>query len=88
MSASYDEHAEGDRRWPHSAFNPWLETNFPNGVNSNCMTCHQRAGNNGTLFLPITRGPPPATDKAFKPGTVRADFLWSIPDNAVPVNGH
>jgi hypothetical protein len=46
------------------------------------MTCHQRSGNNGTPFLPITRGPPPATDKAFKPGTVRADFLWSIPDNA------
>ena len=62
--------------------NPWLETAFPNGVKSNCMTCHQRASNNGTDFLPVTRGAGDPKDPAFAAGSVRTDFLWSLPFNA------
>ncbi|WP_457661204.1 hypothetical protein [Sinorhizobium medicae] len=43
---------------PNAVFNPWLEAHFENGVNSNCMTCHQRAvwTEPDATFLPITRG--------------------------------
>jgi hypothetical protein len=83
MSASYDlDTPKASDGGPHVAFNPWLEARFTDGVHSNCMACHERSGNNGTPFLPITRGDPSPTDPAFATGTVRADFLWSIPDNA------
>ncbi|MCK4125583.1 hypothetical protein HFK83_24870 [Ralstonia pseudosolanacearum] len=86
MSASYDVNTPKEQDGtPHITFNPWIEARFKNGVNSNCMTCHARASNNGTPFLPITRGDPTADDAAFSAGSVRTDFLWSIPDNAVPV---
>jgi len=63
------------------AFNPWLEAGFPNGVRSNCMTCHRRAVFSGQAsdfqFLPIPRGSPAATDPRF-PGATTTDFLWSV----------
>ncbi len=86
MSASYDVSTPRESNGtPHVTFNPWLEARFKNGVNSNCMSCHTRASNNGSSFLPITRGDPDPADPAFSAGSVRTDFLWSIPDNAVPV---
>ncbi|WP_246799217.1 hypothetical protein [Rhizobium leguminosarum] len=65
---------------PNAVFNPWLEAKFPNGVNSNCMTCHQRAvwTELGDVdFLPVTRGPALPNDPIFINGT-KADFLWSL----------
>jgi hypothetical protein len=83
MSAAYDQITpQSPDGSPHIAFNPWLETAFPNGVKSNCMTCHQRASNNGTDFLPVTRGAGDPKDPAFAAGSVRTDFLWSLPFNA------
>ena len=83
MSASYDLNtpsaADGG---PHTAFNPWLETAFANGVNSNCMNCHQRAGVPNVGFKPVKRGNPQPTDPAYASGSLRTDFLWSITDNA------
>jgi hypothetical protein len=83
MSTSYDlnlpREADG---MPHITFNPWLEAGFLDGIESNCMNCHNRAaipGSNGS-FLPIMRGNPDLQhDKAFAPGSLRTDFLWSIP---------
>ncbi|WP_246724979.1 hypothetical protein [Rhizobium ruizarguesonis] len=65
---------------PNAVFNPWLEARFPNGVNSNCMTCHERAvwtEAGDAAFLPITRGLAPVNDPIFTKGT-KADFLWSL----------
>ncbi|MDX0426973.1 hypothetical protein [Sinorhizobium medicae] len=65
---------------PNAVFNPWLEAHFENGVNSNCMTCHQRAiwTEPDATFLPITRGAAPANDPIFRNST-KVDFLWSLP---------
>ncbi|MBL8644931.1 MAG: hypothetical protein JNK21_13435 [Rhodospirillaceae bacterium] len=64
---------------PDAVFNPYLEARFADGVNSNCMTCHQRAVWKPALpdFLPVTRGAAAANDPFFKNGT-KADFLWSL----------
>jgi hypothetical protein len=66
---------------PNAVFNPWLEARFDNGVNSNCMTSHQRAvwsqANPIGSFLPVTRGAVPDNDPIFRNGT-KADFLWSL----------
>jgi hypothetical protein len=87
-SVSYDlnlpREADGS---PHVAFNPWLEARFPNGghgtgVVSNCMNCHNRASYPDIPFLPVYRGNPDPQDKAFEPGRLRTDFLWSVPDQA------
>jgi hypothetical protein len=63
---------------PPISFNPWLEARFPNGLNSNCMACHQRAvwPTDGT-FLPIVRGSMNPNDPYFKNDT-KLDFLWSM----------
>jgi hypothetical protein len=62
---------------PNSCYNPWLEARFQNGMQSNCMTCHQRAVWPPQSFLPITRGSLAPDDPFFKDVT-KADFLWSI----------
>lgn len=87
MAVSFDmdlpKEADGS---PHVAFNPWLEARFANGVNSNCMTCHQRAvwdpqipddAGNAPPFLPITRGVASPDDPLFRTST-KVDFLWSL----------
>jgi hypothetical protein len=88
MSASYDlnlpHQADGS---PHVTFNPWLEARFRNGINSNCMNCHNRAAWQANEqppdFLPVFRGDPNLqTDPAFAPGLLRTDFLWSVPNQA------
>lgn len=67
---------------PLIGFNPWLEARLPDGILSNCMTCHHRATFHparAVPFLPVRRGlPNPATDPAFAPGRLQTDFLWSI----------
>jgi hypothetical protein len=69
---------------PLIAFNPYLEAHFRGGLVSNCMNCHHRAAYpmDTFSFLPIFRGNPSPTDKAFAPGLLRTDFLWSVPFNA------
>jgi hypothetical protein len=62
---------------PDAVFNPWLEARFPNGVNSNCMTCHQLATWPRFDFLPVTRGPLPVDAPRFR-DTTKTDFLWSL----------
>ena len=67
---------------PDAVFNPWVEARFSNGVNSNCMTCHQLAvwsktAPNFLPFLPITRGTATDDDPRFKE-TTKVDFLWSL----------
>jgi hypothetical protein len=66
---------------PHVAFNPWLETSFPSGTVSNCMSCHRRAAWPRLSFLPVIRGAIPASDASQRDHT-RLDFLWSITDEA------
>jgi hypothetical protein len=64
---------------PDAVFNPYLEAGFPDGLASNCMTCHQRAvwPSGPGDFLPVTRGARPANDPVFRNST-KLDFLWSI----------
>jgi hypothetical protein len=62
---------------PNACYNPWLEARFPNGMQSNCMTCHQRAVWPTVSFLPVTRGSMPENDSFFQNKT-KLDFLWSV----------
>jgi hypothetical protein len=80
LSASYDLNLprESDGK-PVIAFNPYLEAHFKDGVVSNCMNCHHRAASPNPGFKPIFRGDPDPNDRAFAPGLLRTDFLWSIP---------
>jgi hypothetical protein len=85
MNTSYDLKLprESDQT-PHITFNPWLEARFPNGIESNCMNCHNRASWKANVnFLPIFRGDPDLkNDPAYAKGRLRTDFLWSIPFSA------
>jgi len=78
VSYSMDTPREYDGT-PNSVFNPYLEARFPNGMGSNCMTCHQKSvwpvPEEG--FLPVTRGPRKPDDPLFKSST-KLDFLWSL----------
>lgn len=69
---------------PVVCFNPYLETNQADGLNSNCMSCHAMAR------LPQTGpGPYPETylpngfvdlaDPKIFGGATKTDFVWSIP---------
>jgi hypothetical protein len=58
-------------------FNPWLEARFPDGLESNCVTCHQRAVVGAADYLPVTRGRLRSDDSYFH-GHVATDFLWSV----------
>jgi hypothetical protein len=88
MNVSYDLNLPRETDGtPHVAFNPWLEARFVDGghgggVVSNCMNCHNRASYPDMPFLPVYRGSPDPQDKAFDPGRLRTDFLWSVPDQA------
>jgi hypothetical protein len=84
MSASYDlELPREIDGTPHTTFNPWLEAGFVQGIVSNCMNCHNRAGWRPTSFRPIFRGKPDlANDPAYRAGQLRTDFLWSLPFEA------
>lgn len=61
----------------NAIFNPWLEARFPNGVNSNCMSCHQLATWPKRDFIPVVRGELPNDAQRFR-NTTKMDFLWSI----------
>jgi hypothetical protein len=58
-------------------FNPWLEARFPDGVASNCVTCHQRAVVGAADYLPVTHGRLRGDDPYFR-GHPSTDFLWSV----------
>ncbi len=58
-------------------FNPWLEARFPDGVASNCVTCHQRAVVGAADYLPVTHGRLRDDDPYFR-GHLATDFLWSV----------
>lgn len=86
MDVSYDmDRPKESDNTPDAVFNPWLEARFVNGVNSNCMTCHQQAvwpirpptPRQPSAFLPITRGVAAVDDPMFKKST-KVDFLWSL----------
>ena len=68
---------------PNSCYNPWLEAPLSNGMQSNCMTCHQRAMWEPIRFLPVTRGSLAPDDPIFENKT-KVDFLWSIPLQSKP----
>lgn len=58
-------------------FNPWLEARFPDGLESNCVTCHQRAIVGASDYLPVTRGRL-RDDDPYLAKRVQTDFLWSV----------
>jgi hypothetical protein len=75
---------------PVVCFNPFLETspNIPDGINSNCMSCHGTArwpgNNNGgypATYLP--NGYISFSDPKWFATQTRTDFAWAIPGNAV-----
>lgn len=76
VAFSMDTPKESDGN-PNACFNPWLEARFQDGVNSNCMTCHQRATWPSQGFLPVTRGALKPNDQFFA-NKMKLDFLWSV----------
>lgn len=75
---------------PVVCFNPFLETSpgIPDGINSNCMSCHGTArwpgNNNGgypATYLP--NGYINFSDPTWFGDQTRTDFAWSIQGNAV-----
>ena len=89
MDVAFDEtsprEADGS---PNICFNPWFEARFPdgghgNGLTSNCISCHARAGYPRTDFLPVTRGAAAFhNDPAFSAGRLRTQSLWSLANPA------
>jgi hypothetical protein len=74
-AASYVMDATLDAAMP--CMNPWLEARFPDGLASNCVSCHERAAAGAREFLPVTTGRTPATDAYFA-GKTSTDFMWSV----------
>jgi hypothetical protein len=67
-----------------TAFNPYIESHFANGLGANCIACHQRVAypmqapaKDIPIYLPVTRGGMRADDPFFK-GKVRLDYLWPL----------
>lgn len=92
MDVAYDfEKPVGDDGGPHDMQNPYIEARFPNGVRSNCMTCHARSTyprlppeenapeQDICGALPVTRGQDdfPLDDPRRNTRT-QTDFLWSL----------
>jgi len=57
--------------------NPFLEARFPDGVHSNCLTCHQRAASGAVDYLPVTRSVL-APDDPYFAGKLPTDFVWTL----------
>jgi hypothetical protein len=74
-AAHYLMDATFDTRTP--CFNPWLEARFPDGLRSNCVTCHQRAVVGAADYLPVTQGRLPDHDPYFT-NHPQTDFMWSL----------
>lgn len=75
---------------PHVVYNPYIEGKFPNGAQSNCAACHNRASYPelpGELCgaLPITRGShdyqPTSPERRTR---TKLEFLWSILFRSLP----
>ncbi len=62
---------------PHAMMNPYLEARFPDGVHSNCLSCHRRAGFGTLEYLPVTRGDT-APDDPYFADKVQTDMVWSL----------
>lgn len=60
----------------HVSFNPYLETDMPMGVQSNCMSCHRTAAwpTNEYVFTGKVR----PDDRRLFAQKLKLDFLWSI----------
>lgn len=90
LAAAYDrDEPRAVDGGPAAAFNPYIEGKYPDGLRSNCMSCHVRAvyprlpPKIDTFdmcgALPVTRGEAslPLDDPALGART-RLEFLWSI----------
>ena len=60
----------------HVSFNPYLETEMPMGVRSNCMSCHHTAAWPTNEYV-FTGKVSPSDPRLFS-GKLKLDFLWSI----------
>jgi hypothetical protein len=71
---------ESETGTPDVCFNPYLETGLPglDGIQSNCMTCHQLAAwpNFSTNYQ--ANGFVSPDDPAIFTGNLKLDFLWSV----------
>ncbi|VAW61710.1 hypothetical protein MNBD_GAMMA11-1614 [hydrothermal vent metagenome] len=81
----------------HTCFNPYLETSvtgIPDGLNSNCISCHgiarTRPLNNASSPVPdypknyirANKAGPGEYDPYYFMGNTRTDFSWAIPDES------
>ncbi|MCK9913689.1 hypothetical protein MXD81_31355 [Microbacteriaceae bacterium K1510] len=65
-------------------YNPFLETPLPEGIASNCMSCHARATRQNAPY-PATYTPNGWIDlsnPSVFSGRVKTDFVWAIPNSA------
>ena len=70
---------------PRICFNPWLEGQLPNGLKSNCMTCHRLSIWPPVTSRKVTRGTV-LPDHPLMAGHLRLSFLWSIACHAFGVD--
>jgi len=80
MDVSYDmllPHARDGG--PHACFNPYLEAQMPDGLNSNCMTCHRLAvwAKGNITSDPVVRGFIPQDHPLFQQ-KAKLDYVWSV----------
>jgi hypothetical protein len=76
VSPANDPHGK-----PVVCFNPYLETPLPDGIDSNCMSCHARATRPAASY-PITYLPNgwiDLADPGIFGGKTKTDFVWAIP---------
>lgn len=77
VSPANDPHGK-----PDVCFNPYLETPLPDGIDSNCMSCHARATVQPSARYPTTYLPNgwiDLADPGIFGGKTRTDFVWAIP---------
>lgn len=90
MCTAYDQVIAGQRV---TCFNPFLETSpgIPDGINSNCVSCHGMASVGGTATSPTTGIYPPIytdnnvfkipvdfSDPLLFGGRTKTDFSWAV----------
>jgi len=98
MDATFDavlpREADGT---PNVCFNPWLDGGLGanphasgqdndmqnNGMQANCISCHNRASYPLIEVLPVTRGHPDVErDRAYAADQLRTGMLWSIANSS------
>jgi hypothetical protein len=69
---------------PLVCYNPFLESGQPDGIHSNCMSCHRMGTYPGAPYPPtyLPNGWIDPADPQLFSGQVKGDFLWALQNSA------